>query len=364
MRKELSIHWVLLTFSNSIIKLVLPLYLVTLGFTEGQIGTLFGTASLVLLGVLIMFFTHSDRIGRKTYLFVFGLFSAISAFLLLTFNFYLVFLVAAILLSASGRSLFVFGKIISIESFDSDKSKTYGIFMSSFAMGSLLGNLVSGRIADLFGFQATFGIAIIISLISLVPLIKIKNIKSTERSVTKNPLIYLGFLFQRMLTVAGFSVLFSFAFTLYLRNVFHLSYTLIGIIWALQGFCNMVGFSMGRFVNKKNFKGVAIIAMVLGSLGIGTITFTSNLLLTVILILFASVAIGLASTSLPHFFGRVSNKLGKDISIIEATGGSVGSGIGSFLAGALIVSFGYSYVFLASSILLFSSAMALYWLFR
>ncbi len=363
MRKELFAYWLLLSASTSIIGLVFPLYLSSLGVTEKELGIMLGSASLVSLALLVIMFSHSDRAGRKIYLFVFGAFSALSAALFMSFQHYIVYLVAVILLQSCTRSSLVFGKIISIECFSSEKGRTYGFFSASFAAGGLLGSFVAGRMMDLLGFGNTLGAAVFVSIISLLPLLFVGTLSHPKRKAGARKRIMIGFLAQRFLSSSGFSMAFSFAFLLYLRNFFGLSYTTIGLIAALQSLASMAGNSMGRFTDRHDQLKVANSAIVVSALSMFSIYFWSDVWQVTIAIIFVNFLVGIASTTLPHFFDKVANNLGRDIVIIDGGGITLGSGFGSLMAGFIIEKYGYASVFPVSGILQLASAVLLYALF-
>lgn len=363
MRKELLTHWLLLSFSNSVLALLVPLYLSRRGLSESQIGNLFGMGYALSIILLVAGLSYSDNAGRKTFLFLFGLFSAIAAALLISFPFYFAYLIAMILIASSRRSMVVFGKIVSIENFSGEKGKAYGAFSSAQVIGGLAGDLFGGKIADVAGFHFVFGISLLASLLSLLPLLKIKAVKAEERAVGQNHILYFGFLLQRIITMAAFGVAFSFALTLYLSNALSASYTEIGIIAALQGVASMAGLSLGKLADRHGYVKVSIMTIVAASFFIASVYFLTTLWLVVIAILLADFAIGIASTTLPHFFNKVAKKLGRDIALIDAGGGALGSSLGSFLAGFLIVTWGYGSVFLASGLLLLLSIALIYWMF-
>lgn len=364
MRKELFAYWFLLSVSTSIIGFLYPLYLSSGGMTERDIGILLGTGSLVSLFVLIAFSSHSDKVGRKIYLFVFGLLSAFSATLFTSYPAYASYLIAVVMLQVCSRSTLIFGKIISIESFPGEKGKTYGIFSISLAAGSLAGSTVAGKILDGMGFLSTFKISVLISFLAVLPLLLLGPVNGKDRGNGKKGKVFWGFLIQRFLSSAGFSTAFSFAFLLYLRSVFGLSYTMLGFVGALQSLASIAGLSLGNFTDGKNHLKVTNLAISISSISMISVFFWSDFKAVIASALVSNFMVGIASTNLPHFFDRVAGNLGKDVVIIDGGGITLGSGLGSVVAGTLIASFGYSYVFPVAGALQLLSTLVLYALFR
>ena len=364
MRKELFAYWFLLSVSTSIIGFLYPLYLSSGGMQEREIGVLLGTGSLISLFILIAFSSHSDKVGRKVYLFVFGLLSALSATLFTSYPAYISYLGAVVLLQVCSRSTLIFGKIISIESFSSEKGKTYGIFSISLAAGSLAGSTIAGKILDILGFLGTFRISILISLLAIIPLLFLGPINGKKRHTGNRGPVFYGFLIQRFLSSAGFSTAFSFAFLLYLRSVFGLSYTMLGFVGALQSLASMAGLSLGNFTDGKNHLKVTNFSITISSISMISVFFWNDLIAVITSALVSNFMVGVASTNLPHFFDKVASNLGKDVVIIDGSGITLGSGFGSVVAGSIIGSFGYSYVFPVAGALQLLSTVVLYVLFR
>lgn len=364
MRKELSLHWLLLSVSHSVLTLLIPLYLAAEGVAEKEIGFMLGAGSLLSLLIIVFVVSSSDRTGRRFSLMVFGFFAALAAGIIIAFPLYPAYILAIALLGASDRSALVLGKIISIESFPGEKGKTYGILSAAMSAGDFLGKLLAGNATEIWGFTAAFYASLFIAMAALLPLLKLNIPRPAEKDGAGKPAVYVGFLAQRMLTSASFSVAFSFAYSLYLRNHFSLPYAYIGAITAMGSLANIAGLSLGRMSDNRDPLRISNLSVVIASLSISSLFFTHGVAPVVLAYLISQLMVGLASTALPHFFGRVARNLGKDVGMIDAAGGTLGAALGSVIAGFLVAGAGYGAAFLASGVLLLSSAALLHALFR
>lgn len=364
----LSAHWICLRAAASIIALLFPLYLYSEGFSEAQLGSLFAIGTALSIALSILLFVHSDIIGRKFYLIVFGLFIVLASLIaaVLPPLFFLGLLVI-LFYAAAYRSPWTFGKIFVIERFGRTMGRSYGIFGASITIGFAAGSFLAGAFVDSFGFRLSFLICCLIGLISLLPVAFLSEKKvrlprfSFKPKLTKT---LTGFIFHRLIFAAGLSSLLTFALPLYLKNVLLLPYILVGIIIMLKTAGSVLGWSLGRISDKYDYKAICCGGIFVAGLFFLSLSFLKYLPLICLMLFLAEFAYCIASTALPYFYREVSTQLGRDISIIESIGVTLGASVGPWISGLVISFAGYPQIFIFGSSLMLGSALILYAIFK
>lgn len=354
--------------AGSIIAVLFPLYLNSEGFSEVQLGNLFAVGTVLSVVVSILLFVHSDIIGRKFFLIMFGLFAVLSSLVAAVFPpFFFLALLVILFYVASRRSPWTFGKIFAIEKFKLEMGQSYGIFGASLTIGFAIGALLAGVLVDSFGFRYSFLICSFIGLISLLPVVSLGEGKTKPQKFSYKPKftkIFTGFILHRFIYAVGLSSLLAFVIPLYLKNVLLLPYTLVGVIIMVKTIGGVLGFLSGKISDRYDFRTICYIFLFLSGLFFLSPSFVKSLPLICLVLFLAEFAHCIAATTLPYFYRRVSTQLGRDISIIESIGATLGLSVGPWLSGLIIPFVGYPSVFVLGGSLIIGSALVLYVLFR
>lgn len=377
MKREFSAYLLLLSASTSILSFVIPLYLKSVaGFSDNSIGVLFSIANLVSVFMLVVASAHSDVAGLRKYLLAFSA-SAVAASLVLFVPgaYFLIFLVSLTLVSLVTKSFYVFSKIITISRFNSEMAHVYGIFGVAISAGALLGPILGGNVVDSFGFPSSFLLAGAIAAVSVLAL---GNLSETPRKRHSE----LGFLKSLVDSFRAFRfTVHSAAFVIY-RTLYNVSFTMIagfvlplfmngefpdfflaGLAVSAFSLGRMAGFGLGNYTDRHDFNKVNLLSLGLQAAFALALSFTGSWTSVGFLAL-AGVASGLSATSLPGFYSKISNKLGRDIGLIDTLGMGIGAAIGAYLSGILASQSGYRSVFMWGALIGLLAALFIYPFFR
>jgi len=368
MKTLLSIHWIFLSMATWMMGFLFPLYLNSVGFSEIQLGNVFIIGTALSTVVFITLFVHSDLIGRKFYLVVFGLFVVLSSLIAAALPpFFFLALFVILFYMATRRSPWTFGKIFAIEKFGREMGRSYGFFGASVTIGGSAGVFLAGAFVDSFGFGYSFLICSFIGLISLLPVAFLSGEKVKPQKFSFKPKftkIFTGFIIHRFMYAVGLSSLLVFALPLYLKNELLLPYTLVGVVIAVQYIGSILGFLSGGLSDRHDFRRICYIGISLSGLLFLSAGLVGFLPLIILALFLAEFAHCIAASALPHFYKRVSTQLGRDISIVESVGITLGGSVGPGISGLMISFAGYPSVFAFGCIFLVGSALVLYALFR
>lgn len=368
MKTLLSIHWIFLSMATWMMGLLFPLYLNSEGFSEIQLGNVFIIGTALSTVVFILLFIHSDLIGRKFYLVVFGLFVVLSSLIAAALPpFFFLALFVILFYMATRRSPWTFGKIFAIEKFGQEMARSYGLFGASVTIGGAVGALLAGTFVDLFGFGYSFLICSLVGLVSLLPVNFLPEGKVEPQKFSFKPKftkIFTGFIFHRFVYSIGLSSLLVFALPLYLKNELSFSYTKVSVVIAVQYIGSILGFLSGRLNDRHDFKRICYIGISLSGLLFLSAGLVGSLPLIILALFLAEFAHCIAVSALPQFYRRVSTQLGRDISFVESAGVTLGGSVGPWVSGLVISFAGYPSVFAFGCIFLVGSALVLYALFR
>ena len=348
--------------------LLFPLYLNSVGFSEIQLGNVFIIGTALSIVVFILFFIHSDIVGRKFYLVVFGLFVVLSGLIAAALPpFFFLALFVILFYMVSRRSPWTFGKIFVIEKFGREMGRSYGVFGASITIGGVMGAFLAGTFVDSFGFEYAFIICSFIGLVSLLPIALLPREQAKPRKFSFKPKftkMFVGFILHRFIYAVGLGSLLVFALPLYLKNELLLSYTLVGVVIAVQHIGGILGFLSGGLSDRHDFRRICYIGISISGLLFLSAGLVGFLPLICLALFLAEFAHSIAATTLPYFYRGVSTQLGRDISVVESIGITLGRSIGPWLSGLVISFVGYPSVFAFGCILLLGSALILYTLFR
>ncbi len=377
MKKAFSAYLLLLSVSASVLSFVIPLYLKSVaGLGDADIGLMFTIANLVSVVLLVVASAHSDVAGLRKYLMAFSAsIVASSLVLFVPAAYFLIFLVSLTLVSLVSKSFYVFGKIITISRFNSEMAHVYGMFGVAISAGALLGPIIGGNVVDSFGFHSSFLLSGAIAAISVLALSGmsenpgrphselgfIKSLADSFRAFrfTANS---AAFVIYRTLYNVSFTMIAGFVLPLFMNGEFHDFFT-AGLAVSAFSLGRMAGFALGNYTDRHDFNKVNLLSLGLQAAFALALSLTGSWTSVVFLAL-AGVASGLAATSLPGFYSRISSKLGRDIGLIDTMGLGIGSAIGAYLSGILASQFGYRSVFMWGALIGLAAAFFIYPFFR
>jgi len=260
----------LVTLNVGIYGVIFNLYILSLGFGEDFLGLILSisSASVGILAIPAAFVC--DRLGRKRTLLLSSIFLSVS--LLFLYNSTSMWLLIAFSIAYGGASTLslVTGATFLVEnSTPYERMHLFSMYSIIYAVATLGGNLIGGYFpevfsdlsASLFGLEAsksteyrlTLFISLVAVILSLVPLVHIKEMKASEsrstasqlnlyRSTFKSQKVQKMLLFYCLLG-AGWGTALPY-FNVYLDVVFRASPTEIGWIFSSAQLIMMTGYSL------------------------------------------------------------------------------------------------------------------------
>ncbi len=247
-----------------------PLYLQNLGASILEVGFFLSISGVVATVVMLVSGWMSDRFGRKKIM-ILGLVLTFFPPLLYTLVVDWRILVPLGAIYAASFSIFMPARIAYVADSVSSKvlAKVYGYMNLAFPIGSLIGPMMAGLLADIGGFHYPFYFAATVSIFSFIPALLIFEEKprrysrdiATTHTRDKGGLTGETFGLLVILTAynlivsAGIGATYSFL-PIYLSEVFLVDKLYIGIFFSLVGvslFGSQIigGWACSRFGMKK-----------------------------------------------------------------------------------------------------------------
>ena len=361
MKTKLYAYFFLPAIVYSIISVALPLFLSSMGYAEDKIGNLYFITTLIAAPVSIYISMHSDSVGRKILLYIIPLLFLFAAALIAAKSFVLI--ASAIFFITIANSLIAVLRInIPLEHFKNKISEVSGNFWSLAPLGKILGTLAVGILMTYFGFVNTFmftiPISIVIFLVALrIPLetkimAHVHNFKITKQFTALTANFFAADL--------GLGMVFAFALPLYLNKILNLTYASIGIVIALFSIATAAGSFIGKISDRFNFKIVNYLSLFSAGVLLFAISYTTNRIAVITLMLLFSVALGLARPTMPHFFKEAGKTSGRDIAMTSVLGSALGTTFGSLVSGQVITQLGYHALFIFGGVIVMLSVLVLY----
>ena len=340
-----------------------PLYLADLEITETQIGlilslgSLTGAISTLISGLLV------DRFGEKTLLIQSIFVACFSVALIVLAGNWLLIIPFWMMFNLS-QSLFEPTRLayISERATPENRGKLYGIMNLAWPVAGIVGPVISGRLADSFGWVHVFAAAILFCLVGVFPL---RGMEKTRRDQKDNgstfdrgylPILAQHFVFHVLLTTA--IGIMNMAIPIYLADRFNLNYSTIGLFFTVSSVVTMLtqvpsGALSDRFGMKRTM--LVFLSMVPFMYLVWVVS--NN---WVLLLVSYSLSMALWSMTWPASLVMVSEAVpdsmrGTAISA-RMTGYRVGYTIGPVVCGLLLSSYGGVTPFIAATII-FAAAL-------
>ena len=222
-----------------------PLYLDALGISETRIGLILslgsftGAVSTLLSGLMV------DRFGKKPLLirsvFVGSIGVAVIALVgnwLLIVPFWMMFHLSQSLFEPTRLAY------IADRASDDNRGRLYGVMNLAWPVAGILGPVLSGKLAEGFGWNVVFGAAVGFCLIGILPLLGLEDTSSESMEegsgFNRDYLGVLGlhFVFHVFLTTA--IGIMNMAIPIYLADRFSLNYSTIGLFFTVSSVVTMV----------------------------------------------------------------------------------------------------------------------------
>jgi len=345
-----------------------PLYIQSLGASILEVGLLLSAAGLFATALMIPSGWMSDRFGRKPTLLLSVALSSFPPFFY-TFAAKWDQLIPWAIIFSAGFAVFIPARMVYIaESTDSEsRTKMYGYMNLAWPIGSLIGPMAAGLLAEMWSFHYPFYLAAILSLFSLIPGIFLVERQPSKRSAlvlttptTKSArfsretiwLLVILTAYQ-LLVSAGIGTTYSLL-SIYLSTIFKADMVHIGLFFSLMGFSLfgsqiLGGWASGQFGLKKtigvclaSLPPLLIISSLAPDFGFFTITFVAVY----------SVYSMTWPASVSILMGLVDRSRWGLATGIRQTGVRLGFTIGPTLGGVLWQTYGPTASFYASALLI------------
>ena len=335
-----------------------PLYLADLDITETQIGlilslgSLTGAVSTLISGLLV------DRFGEKPLLVQSIFVASVSVALIVSVGNWLLIIPFWMMFNLS-QSLFEPTRLayISERATPENRGKLYGVMNLAWPLAGIIGPVISGRLADSFGWVYVFTAAVLFCLVGVFPL---RGMEKTRRGEKGNgstfdrgylPILAQHFVFHVLLTTA--IGIMNMAIPIYLADRFNLNYSTIGLFFTVSSIVTMLtqapsGALSDRYGMKRTMLGFLSLVPFMYLVWV----LSGN---WVLLLVSYSLSMALWSMTWPASLVMVSEAVpdsmrGTAISA-RMTGYRVGYTIGPIICGFLLSSYGGVTPFIAATII-------------
>ncbi|MCX6170400.1 MAG: MFS transporter [Ignavibacteriales bacterium] len=349
----------------------LPLFIHNLGKTS-IVSTAIWSGWIFAAPFLVSFFmtpiwgSFGDKFGRKlmTLFAVFGF--ALSQFLMgLSAD------LTQLLLFASLQEIMggFYPAAISLTASNTPKEKTaYSLGIIQFANGSgnVVGPVIGGVLADLFGYREVFFlVAATVALSGTLVLFFVKEENFVQQKQSYYSFInnWKHLISKRILISCGlFLLIYSLSvsilrptFSLFIQSLnLHVeTSTITGILLGVYGGTSAIGSALfGKFLKRFGIKSLTVFTVLIASLSSIFIAFTSTVEMISILLIFSGFSLGLI---LPLIYTLLTNNTESDRKAgVFGIGSSfqiIGNLVGSALSGLIVASLGISAPFVIAGLL-------------
>lgn len=335
-----------------------PLYLDALGYSKSMIGltlslgSFTGAVSTLISGLLV------DRFGKKPLLVRSVFFCSASVGLVTVVDNWL-FIVLFWMMFHLSQSLFEPTRLayISDKAGDDNRGKLFGMMNLAWPLAGIIGPVLSGRLAEGFGWDVVYGVAFGFCLAGLFPLLGLEDGGSSSDVVRPKfdrkflGVLGLHFIFHVFLTTA--IGIMNMAVPIYLADKFGLSYSTIGLFFTVSSVVTMLTQApSGAFSDRFGMKRTMLVFLGIVPFMYLVWVFSGN---WVLLLVSYSLSMALWSMTWPASLVLVSEAVpsamrGTAISA-RMTGYRVGYTLGPMLCGFLLQRFGGVSPFIAATIL-------------
>lgn len=366
LNRNLSFLFVLniaVSFSINLIQPLFPLYLASLDASEVNIGFVIASASLAATALMLPSGMMMDRVGRKRMMLISVILSTFPPFFIallsdwrVVFPFYIVFNAAFPFFVPARMAL------IAENATPENRGSMFGLMNVAWPIGGILGPLLSGYLAESYGWGPPFLVCSAINGLSLFPALMISESGREEVAHTepagKASLMDRQYLFSMVLfflfhlaTATGLGGVRTIL-PIYLKNQLHLSTILIGLFFTSSSLLSLITQIPGGWLSDKYGRKRLIIACIIFiPLFFILWNFIDN---WVTLLFLHTMAFGLWSLTWPATQALLSDSVPPELIGsafgVRMTGTRLGFTLGPIIAVYLYSSLSHTSPFLTSSI--------------
>jgi len=343
---------------------ILPLYIVGMGLSVGQLGLLLSTIHSSSATLRIPIGYLSDRHGYRRF-YLAGLILAALALLSAGFASDWSYLVVAVVLAGLSHALYyVMQNATMIRDVPSSRrGVAFAWLFFSMHLGGLIGPAIGGIVAESFGLRPPFLLssAIIITALSLAVVVLGTRDPTQEKTETTHSMITLLRMHKDLvLRICTARMLYHLPFTVFtplvvllLRGGFSATYFEIGLATTVSGIGGVVGSlvseRLGRAVGKRL---VIVCGLLVASPAALATAFAATLVAAVAALAAVSFIWGTLTPNYDSLIGDLSPQT--SVALIYSTAttfGRVGMPLSSILGGAVAEYFGIrsSFIFIAAT---------------
>ena len=335
-----------------------PLYLADLEITEAQIGlilslgSLTGAISTLISGLLV------DRFGEKPLLIQSIFVASVSVALIVLAGNWLLIIPFWMMFNLS-QSLFEPTRLayISERATPENRGKLYGVMNLAWPLAGIIGPVISGRLADSFGWVHVFTAAILFCIVGVFPLRGMEKTRSEEKGSASTfdrgylPILAQHFVFHVLLTTA--IGIMNMAIPIYLADRFNLNYSTIGLFFTVSSIVTMLTQApSGALSDRYGMKKTMLVFLSMVPFMYLVWVLSGN---WIILLISYSLSMALWSMTWPASLVMVSEAVpdsmrGTAISA-RMTGYRVGYTIGPIICGLLLSSYGDVTPFISATVI-------------
>jgi len=340
-----------------------PLYLADLEITETQIGlilslgSLTGAVSTLISGLLV------DRFSEKPLLIQSIFVASISVALIVLAGNWLLIIPFWMMFNLS-QSLFEPTRLayISKKATLENRAKLFGVMNLAWPLAGIIGPIISGRLADSYGWVHVFAAAILFCLVGIFPLRGMEKTRSDQKENGSTldrgylPTLAQHFVFHVLLTTA--IGIMNMAIPIYLAEKFNLNYSMIGLFFTVSSVVTMLTQApSGAISDRYGMKRTMLVFLSIVPFMYLVWVLSDNWIL---LLVSYSLSMALWSMTWPASLVMVSEAVpdsmrGVAISA-RMTGYRVGYTVGPIICGLLLSSYGGVTPFVAATVI-FAAAL-------
>jgi MFS family permease len=376
-------------FSFSVWELFFNLYILSLGFNNDVLGLIRSANPLAALILGLPLGLLSDRIGRRVSMIIgLGVCFIGMIFQVHLLNSFIIFLFG--LVQGAGLMLYRVAQspFIMSNSKPNNQAMIFSLNFGLVTIASMIGNLAAGQMPDVLqrwlgivegtaaSYQWVITAGILLAITSLIPIFLISkqdnpilkpgtflSPKAMIRKITARPLARQLALINLIMGF-GAAILIPYL-NVFLRDKFNISNTLLGLLFSLSSLLVFVGSLMGpwliritrsRIIPTVATQSASIIFLI-------TLGFSPVLWFSAISMLLRTVLMQMSSPLLENFTMLITPSEDQAaISSVRGVGWQAGQAVGIFISGLVQTRFGFSPLFITTS-LCYIFAIVLTWIY-
>ena len=347
--------------SDSVFEITLPIYLLSLGHSFSEIGVMVATFGIGITIFRFFVSMHSDKVGRKIYIIISLIGSAIACFILPFGNSIWCFMVILVMRGACrGAFLAVRAPLIKDICTENERGKMLGLVSSFSTVGSALGGVISGWLYFenhvwvlyfIIGFVYLLSAIITLLFLPENKAVANKSSKNEKREANTQVITKIKSIPKAILILCSVNFvqnvvtppLWSMILPIYFTSVIGIPMKLIGIVFTMDNILGVPSSLVGGiWADKNDYKRKCIMLYLICSILAFLFPSQKNpIIFTLVILLFMTI-FSLNSPILEKIesISARDNESGFDLGLISASV-ALGNALGSVLFGVIIDSFGF-----------------------